>query len=145
MKRPERLLELFDFMFPHHAVIDKHAGQLLPDRPMGHGRRHRTIDATAQRTEHFLPAHLPANPVDGIVQELPHGPGRSRPANMTDEVFEDTCAVRGMGDLGVKLQAVEAISPIDRFHRGDGRIRRPRNGLEAGGHFFNPVSVRHPD
>ena len=145
VKRPEHLLQLFGFLFPHHAVIDKYTGQLLPDGPMGHGRGHRAIDAAAQGTEHFLLADLSTDVIDGIVQKRSHGPGRSRSANMTDEVFEDACAVRGMGDLGVKLQAVEAMSPIHRFHRGNGRIRRPRNGLESGRHRFNPVSVRHPD
>ena len=132
-------------MFPHHSVVDEHTDQLLADRLMSHGRGHRTVDAPAQGTEHFLLPDLFTNVINGIVQERSHGPGRSRPANVTDEILEDTCPVRRMGDFRVKLQTVKASSIRDRFHRGNGRIRRPCDGLEPGRQRFNPVSVRHPD
>ncbi len=54
--RGKGLLHLIAFARPQHPVVDKDAGQLVADGPMGQRRGHRRIHSAAQRADDaFLP------------------------------------------------------------------------------------------
>ena len=72
---------------------------------------------------------------------------RGRPAllaadDLAQEALEHLGAVRGVDDLGVELDAVEAA--LGRLEGGDRRAGACREGIEALGRLHHGVAVAHP-
>ena len=80
---------------------------------------------------------------DRVLDDVADAPERITAGDLAHEALEQTCALPGMGDLGMKLHAVEAAPLIrhGRVRNGAGRGGR----AEAGGQSVDPVTVTHPD
>ena len=93
-------------VLPQQAVVDEDARQLRADRPVQQGGHDRGIDAAREPADH--PAV--ADPLGGSSRPLAR---RNRPptcpaaADRCEEVVEDLRAQRRVGDLGMKLHAVD--------------------------------------
>ncbi len=105
MKPLESLADLRRFVEPQHAVVDEDAGQLVADRAVNDERRHRRVDAAAQRADDMSVAHLGANPGRRLLHERGHRPVAGAAADAVREVAQDLEAMVGVDDFRVKQAA----------------------------------------
>ena len=87
-------------------------------------------------------AHLLANLGDLLLDQVVHGPGLLKAADVKEEVREDLLAVLGVAHLGVELGGVELA--LGARHGGHGTDAGLRRHVEALGHAHNGVAVAHP-
>ena len=125
----ERLDDLVGLALSHQAVVDEHAGELVADRPVDEHRRDRRIDAAGEAADDLAVADLLADLRDLLVDHRRRRPALLAAGDLAQEALEDLLAVRGVDDLGVELDAVEAA--LERLERRD---RRSRAGSERRQH-----------
>ena len=113
----ERLDHLRRLVLAHQAVVDEDAGQLVADRLVDEERRHGGVDPAGERAEDALLADLGADALDLLLDHRRGRPRRARARDAVEEVLQHLLAVRGVHDLGVELDAVEAA--LRRLERGD--------------------------
>ena len=130
----ERLDDLLGLVLAQQAVIDEDACELLPNRLVDEQRRHGRVDATRQRAEHALAPDLRLDARDLLFDHRSRSPDGWRVRDRVEEVLQDVHAMRGVHDLGVELDAVEATFG-----------RRARDDARTLGGRDDGVAVRHPD
>ena len=115
----EGLHHLRRLVLAQEAVVDEDAGQLVADRLVDEQRRDRRVDPAGERAEHALATDLRADPLDLLLDHRRRRPGRPRSGDAVEEVLQDVLAVRGVHDLRVELDAVQAA--LGRLEPGDRR------------------------
>jgi hypothetical protein len=133
---------LLALVLAHQAVIDEHAGELVADGAVDEQRGHRGIDAAGEPADDVRVAHLRADPADLVLDDRRRRPGLLAAADLREEAREDLLAVRGVHDLGVKLDAVDAARRV--LDGGDRRGARGGQRGETGGRLKDGVAVGHP-
>ena len=126
---------------PQHAVIHEHAGELIADRLVNEDGDDRRVDPAGQRAQHPVVADLGANLLHGRVDERGHRPRAVDPAHF-EEVLQDLLALRGVRDLGMELDGVEAASLVS--HGRHRAVRRRAERLKPPGRLHHGVAVAHP-
>src|SRR5689334_4906434 len=110
--RGESLLHLVAFTGPQHSIVDEDAGQLVADGPMGRRCRDGRIHPSAQGAKPALLPDLLATLLDRGFDIPLHGPRRLAAADLTDEISNQLCAVRGVRDFAMDLEAVYALLAV---------------------------------
>ena len=133
---------LLRLVLSQQAVIDEHAGELIPHCAVDEGRGRRGVDAPRQAADHASLADLGAHPLDLLVDDRSGRPSLLEAGDLTEEAVEDLRAVRRVDDLGVELDPVEAL--LGALERGDRRARAGGESDEAGRGLEDAVAVAHP-
>ncbi len=125
----EGLDDLLALALSHQAVVDQHAGELIADRAVDERRRGRRVDSAGEAADDLRLAHLGPDLLDLLLDH-----GRGRPTllaadDLAQEPLEHLGAVRGVDDLGVELDAVEAA--VGSLEGGDRRARAGREGRRS--------------
>ena len=100
------------------------------------------IDAAREREQHLVATDFAAHPLDAVVDDRAGSPARRAAADLVHEPAQDACALSGVGDFGVELDAVEAALLV-----GDARNRRTVgrcDEAESGRRRAHPIPVAHP-
>ncbi len=138
----EVLLDLLGLARPQQPVVDEHAGELVADRLLHEGRRHRRVHPAGQPADDPGLAHLGAHARDEVVDDVGGGPLPREARTPDEEVLEHLLAERRVQHLGVPLDAVEpALVVLEAGHRGARRRRRDRH---PGRGLRDRVAVAHP-
>ena len=98
-------------------VVDEHAGQLVADRAVDQRRRNRGVHATRQRADHPSSADPGADAVDRVSDEGTRRPRRVAVAHAIQEIPQDLAAAWGVDDLGMELDAEDAVAVGEGGHR----------------------------
>ncbi len=139
---PEGGHHLVALVLAHEAVVHEHAGELVPDRPVGEQRGHRRVHPAGQAADHLAVPHLLADPRDLLLHHRRGAPRHVAAGDVTQEGLEDLGAVGGVRHLGMELDPVEATGRVlHRRHRG---LRRGRQRGEARRGLEDGVAVAHP-
>ena len=120
----EGLDDLLRLVLAHEAVVDEHARQLVADRLVDEQRGDGGVDAAGEAADDALRADLGPDPLDLLLDHRGRRPARRRPGDLVEEVLQDLLPVRGVHDLRVELDAVEA--PAHVLEGGDRRRRTTR-------------------
>ena len=120
------------------AVVDEHAGELIPDRTMHEGGGDGGVDAPAQRADDLAVADLMTQRVDGHVDERGGLPRARAPADVEEEVAQDIAPEWRVGHLRMELDAVATVRPDE---CGAGRVEGMRDRPETGGQLGDDVAV----
>ena len=123
-------LDLLGLALAHQPVVDEDAGEPVADRPLHQRRGDGGVDAAGQRAERPAVADLRADPLDLLLDDVGHRPGRLEAGDVEQEVLEHRLAVRGVPHLGVELHAGQPA--VDVLERGDRRAGRGRGDGEPG-------------
>ena len=91
---------------PEQPVVDEDAGQLITDCAVHQCGRDRGVDAATERADDLAVADLPAQRLDGRLDEQLRLPGPRAAADVDEEVAQDVAAQRRVRDLEVELDAV---------------------------------------
>jgi hypothetical protein len=138
----KRLHDLLRLVQSEQSVINKHTGQLIPDRPMQQRGNHRRIDTAGQAEDDFFATDLRPYLLDRLIHIVRHVPVMPAAANVVHEAGEHLLALDGVRDFRVKLDCVETARLI--CHACD------RAGITAGDDFESSrqrgdlVTVTHP-
>ena len=138
----KRGFHLISLILAHQAVIDKDAGQSLPDGFRQQGRRDGGIHPAGKRQQDSSVSDFLPYRVDGSLLEIGHGPVSGRSADFVQEVAQHPAAVFGMIDLRMKLHAVKLSVFVADSDRG--ADFGPRHQAEALRHLCHKVPVAHP-
>src|SRR5690606_13732464 len=128
---------------PEQPVIDEHAHELIADRGVQERCDDRRIDAAREGEQHAVLADPAADALDVVGDDVLRRPRRRAAAHVAHEARQDLETVLGVRDLGMKLQAVDP--PLRVRDRGERRVTRSRDRLEARRQALDPVAVAHPD
>src|SRR5437660_6076812 len=109
---------------------------------MNQRRRHRRIDATAERAEHAPSAHFVADLFHRGFYEMPHRPVGPAAAYTKNEIFQDLPAARRMRHFRMKLYAEVAPGRIGESR--DGRVVAMRQYAPLFRKGRHLVAVAHP-
>ncbi|MEY5025724.1 MAG: hypothetical protein RLZZ244_1252 [Verrucomicrobiota bacterium] len=139
----EELLDGLGFVGAQEAVVDEDAGELVADGAVDEGGGDAGVDAPAESEDDVVVADLLADAFADFLDEGAHGPVALERADFEDEVLEDFAAARGVDDLGVELEAVEAAGGV--LDDGEGAVVGGGDGLEALGELGDFVAVGVPD
>ena len=139
----ERLDHLLGLVLAQQSVVDEDARELLADRLVHEQRRHGRVDAARQRAQDALMPDLCADPRHLLLDHRGRRPAGRRLGRAVEEVLQHVHAVRGVDDLGMELDAVEAA--LRSLEGGDRRRRRARDDGRALGSRDDRVAMRHPD
>ena len=110
---------LLGLAVPHHPVVDVDAGEPVADGALHDRGGDGGVDAAGQRADRAPLADLVADPLDLLVDDVEHRPGRPAAGDLEQEVLEHLLAVLGVQHLGV---------PLDAGHPARRRPRRRRPG-----------------
>ena len=138
----ERLDDLVRLAPAQQPVVDEDARQLVADGLVHEQRRHRRVDAAAQRAEHALASDLRADPLDLLLDHRRRRPRGRRVRDVVEEVLQHLHPVRRVHDLGVELHAVDARLGL--LERGDRRRRRTGDDARTARRRDDRVAMRHP-
>ena len=118
----EGLDHLRGLVLAEQAVVDEDAGELVADRLVDEQRGDGAVDAAGEAAEHALAADARADPLDLLLDHGGGRPGGRGVGDAVEEVLQHLLAVRGVHDLGVELDAVEAADRV--LERADRRRAR---------------------
>ncbi len=133
---------LVTLVLAHQPVVDEDARELVADGLVHEQRGDRRVDAARESADDAPVAHLRANPLDLLLDHGRRGPGALAAADVAEEALEDLRAVRGVDDLRVELDSVEAAVGV--LERGDRRLGRRRKRRRARRRLVHRVAVGHP-
>ena len=139
----ERGHDLVAFPVAQQAVVDEHAGQLIAERLVQQRGDHRGIHPAGKPQQDTVPTDTVAHRSDAVLDDVAGRPQRCAVAQIDDETLQDALPLAGMGDFGMKLQAVEAALVVR--DAGDRGAFGARDELEAGRQFGDLVAMTHPD
>ena len=122
-------LDLLGLALAHQPVVDVDAGEPVTDRPLHERGGDGGVDPAGQRAQRPAVADLRADPLDLLLDDVGHRPGRLEAGDVEQEVLEHRLPVRGVPHLGVELDAGELA--VDVLERGDRRTGRRRRDGEA--------------
>jgi len=135
--------DLVTLLVTQQPGIDKHAGQLIADGLVQQRRHDRGIHATGQAQQHLVIAYLLTDLLEALVDDIARGPQCLATTDVDNKTPQDTPALAGMGDFGVKLHAVETARIVgharNRCRVGAGHQRK------ALGQIDDTITVAHPD
>ena len=129
-------LDFFALVLAEQAVVNENAGELIADGTRQQRRNHTGIHPSGKPENHALVTHQLANMCNRLVDDVGRGPETFAAADGPGEVADDVRTQLRMGDLGMKLHAVEP--PLAIFHGGDGRRRRARGDSETRWYVRSP-------
>ena len=139
----EGRLDEVALVLPQQSVVDEDADELLADRLREERGDDRAVDAARKPADHLRVADAGLDARALGVDEVRHPPRSRAAAGLEQEVGEHVAALRGVGHLGVELDAIEAARAV--AHRRERTGARAREHLESGGHLGDLVAVAHPN
>jgi len=123
----EIALDLLGLAGPQQPVVDEHAGELIADRALHEGGRHRRVDAAGQSQMTRLPPTW--DRIEATCSSMMFASvhcGRTA-GDVVQEVLQDGLAVLGVQHLGVELDAGQGRAIVlEGRHRGARRRRGHR-------------------
>ena len=125
------------------AIVDKDAGELLPDGLVEQGGGHAGINTPAQSENDPFRPNLVFDFLHRLVNEMPHGPMLAAAADAVDEIGNDFPPARSVDDLGMKLESEK--SPVPVLDGGELRVVGGGHRLEAVRRRDQLVPVGIPD
>ena len=135
-------LHLVSLIFPHEAVVHKHAGELTAHRLGQQGRGYGGVHSAGQGQQHFPAADLLPDLSNGGPAVVLHSPVALGAAHLIEEVVDHVDAVLGVVDLGVELDPIEAPGLVRNGHIGAAVAVGGES--EAVRHLGHVVPVAHP-
>ncbi len=115
----------------------------VADRAVNDERRHRRVDAAAQRADDMSVAHLGADPGRRLLHERCHRPVAGAAADAVREVPQNLEAMVGVDDFRMKQERVETTIRVR--HRRNRRVGARRDDRKAGRRRGDEVAVAGPD
>ncbi len=138
----EGLDDLLGLALAEQAVVDEHAGELVADRLVDERRGRGRVDAAGEAADDAAVADLLADPVDLLVDHRSGRPVLLAAGDLAQKALEDRLPVRGVDDLGMELNAVEAALVV--LAGGDRGAGARGEGGEAGRRLVDAVAMAHP-
>ncbi len=123
-------------------VIDENARELIADRLMDQYGGNRGIDPARQPADHPTFADSRTDALDRLTPEGRHRPVAAATCDAMGEILEERAALRGVNDLGVKLNAIKAARVIG--DRREGRAVAGGDGAKPRRQRHHPIAVAHP-
>ena len=117
---------LLGLVLAQQAVVDEHAGEPVAERAVDDQRRDRRVDAAGEPADRPAVADLRADRVDLLVDHRRGRPALLAAADVARKRVEDLGPVRGVDDLGVELDPVEAALGVLQAATGDAGWRPAR-------------------
>ena len=139
----EGLDHLLGLVLAHHPVVDEDAGEPVADRAVDQQRGGRRVDAAGEAADRARLADLGADRLDLLVDHRGRRPALLAAGDVAQEAGQDLGAVRGVDDLGVELDPVEARARCPRRRRPATRGWR-RAPSKPGRRLEDGVAVAHP-
>ena len=134
--------DLFCFAEAQEAVVDENAGQLIANGFVYEDRCDRGIDAAGEGADDIVISDFFTDIFDSDVDVVAHGPAAFTFADVEEEVLQHGCAFRGVDDLRMELDSVEAAGFIcHRSSRGEVGVT---GESEAGRHLCDGIAMAHP-
>ena len=114
------------------AVVHEDADELVADGLVEQGGDDGGIDAAGEAADDLGVAHLLADALDGLADEVAHLPVAGAAADAVEEVLEHLRAAGRVGDFGVELDAEEFLVRVADGGIGAGlRLGEPDEVLAA--------------
>ena len=134
--------DLFCFAETQEAVVDENAGQLIADGFVYEDSCDRGVDAAGEGADDIVISNFFTDIFDSDVDVVAHGPAAFTFADVEEEVLQHGGAFRGVDDLGMELDSVEAAGFIcHRSSRGEVGVT---GESEAGRHLCDGIAMAHP-
>ena len=102
----EDLLNHLWLALAEHAVVNKHAGQLVADSTVNKSCDNRRINATGKRQNDATVTNLLANLLYLLLNNVVHGPCLLKTTNIEQEVRKHLRTALGVVDLRVELSGI---------------------------------------
>ena len=138
----ENLLDHLGLALAKHAVVHKHASELVSDGTVHQGRHHGGVNSAREGENHLTRPNLLADLLDLLVDDALHGPVLLEVAHAEQEVLEHARAILGVAHFRVELRGEEATARA--LHNGHGAGVRTAGDHEALGRAAHGVAVAHP-
>ena len=138
----EGLHHLLGLVRAHEAVIDEHARELIAHGLVDEQRRDRRVHPARQAADDPLRADLRPDPPHLLLDHGGGSPGRRRTGDLVEEVLQDLLPRRGVHDLGVELDGVEASALV--LEGGDRRRGRCGGDTRARRRGRDRIAMAHP-
>ena len=123
-------------------MVDEDAGELIPDGALHQCRGNSRVDTARESADDQTVTHLLADARHLVVDDSLSCPRRLEARDVMEEALEHALAVLAVHDLGVELDAGEALS--HRLHGGDRRSGTRCGDGKAWRRGRDAVAVRHP-
>ncbi len=118
------------FAAAEQPVVDEYTGELVADRPVDQGGRHRRVDPARQGADDLLRADLLTDLLHRLVYEALRRPATAAPTGSVEEVAEKLQALGSVSHLGMELDADPTSRP---GHRRDRAVHGVGHRTEAMG------------
>ena len=139
----EQVDHLLGLAEAEQAGVDEDAGELVADGLVEEQGGDGGIDAAGEAADHAAVADLGADAGDRLLAVGVHRPVAGEAGDAEQEVLQEAGADRGVDDLGVELDAVEAAGLVG--DGGEGRGVALGDDREARRDGGDAVAVAHPD
>mmetsp|Transcript_63895 Transcript_63895/g.114514 ORF Transcript_63895/g.114514 Transcript_63895/m.114514 type:complete len:250 (-) Transcript_63895:593-1342(-) len=111
----QALLDNLGLVFTKKTRIDHKGSEAISNRFVDQCRSHRGVDAAAHGTHDVLVLQLVHDDIDLLLAEIVHVPFALAANHLQAEVLDHGCAAGGVGNLRMKLHAIEVASLV--LHR----------------------------
>ena len=139
----EDLLNHLWLAFAEHAVVNKHAGQLIADSAVDKSCDNRRVNAAGKRQNNATIANLLANLLHLLLNDVVHGPRLLKTTDIEQEVRKHLRTALGVINLWVELSGIQVLSSV--FHSCN-RANVGRSGnSKALWNLRDSIAVAHPN
>ena len=139
----ENLLNHLWLALTEHAMVNKHAGQLVANSAMDKSCDNRRVNAAGKRQNNAAIANLLANLLNLLLNDVVHGPSLLKTTDIEQEVRKHLGTAFGVINLWVELSGIQVLSSV--FHSSDrAYVGRSGNG-KALWDLRHSVAVTHPN
>ena len=139
----EDLLNHLWLALTEHAMVNKHAGQLIADSAVNKGCDNRRVNAAGKRQNNAAIANLLTNLLYLLLNDVVHGPRLLKATDIEQEVRKHLGTALGVVDLWMELSGIQVLSSV--FHSCNrANIGRSGNG-KALWDLRHSVAVAHPN
>lgn len=138
------LLDLRALIQAHDTVINEDSVEAISDGSLHEGSSNGRVDTTGNSSQNLsLLSDQCANSGDFLVDELGHSPVGLGSANTNSEVLKQIGSAWGVGDLWVKLNAIDWLGLVG--DSSEWGVSGSTDGVEVWWESAELVSVGHPD
>ena len=139
----EDLLDHLWLALTEHAVVNKHAGQLIADSTVNKSCDNRRVNAAGKRQNNATIANLLANLLYLLLNDVVHGPRLLKATDIEQEIRKHLRTALGVVNLWMELRRIQVLSSV--FHSCNRtNISRSGNG-KAFWNLRHSVAMAHPN